>query len=311
MSGVPSTRRERGLESEELRLALDAALRGARGRLEALLARHSGMPGPRPNLPLAEALGESLTLHEPRAALALLDALSADDAAPDDPRVFLPIVAAYGYVALLRAERASAEQAWARLGPLAGDERAPVRRATSQALASLALRERHGGDRLVAAMSGWLLEGPSQIEDVELRWGAIATLLDALTQDRALSSVGERARLLSLVSRWIEELVDAPRAAERWDARRRAFVSLSLAASSFVREIRGGDEGARWLEQECARARHPDLRRALEASLERLSKRAASERAETLARLAQALASSQKPPRDPTLERRGTRRRGR
>lgn len=302
-----------GIRNEELRRALDEAARGrGSSRLAELLGRFSGLPGPRPNLALAQSVGDAVAARPPREASAILGPLAADVAAPDTPRVFLAMVAAWGYAALVRERKAEGE-AWAQLALLGADERAPVRLSTAQALASLASRDPRGGDVLVAAMAGWLGDPDdptSGIEDREVRWGALATALDAIAERGALTTIRERAPLLEVVSGWITELADAPRAAERSESRRRSLASISVGAALFVRDVRGAADGASWLEAECARARHPDLRKAFDASLERLGKRGASERAETLARLTQALASSAKPPRDPTLERKGTRRRG-
>jgi hypothetical protein len=219
------------------------------------------------------------------------------------------MAAAYAYASLVRAGLAMNES-WSRLASLGADERAPVRLATGHALAALAARAPRGGDLLVGAMGDWMGEGGFPIEDRDTRWGALATALDAIAERGALTSVTDRAHLLGIVSAWITELVDAPRAAERSDARRRSLVSISFAAALFAKDIHGAADGVGWLEAECARARHPDLRKAFDASLERLGKRGASERVEVLARLKTALASSAKPPRDPTLERKGTRRRG-
>ncbi|MBX7196688.1 MAG: hypothetical protein K1X94_31840 [Sandaracinaceae bacterium] len=305
----PSTRESRreasAIRSEELRRALDDAAKRKPSRLGELLARHSGLPGPKPNLALAQAVAEDLATRPPREALLVLAPLADDDAAPDTAHVFLPMVAAWGYVAL----HGQAES-WRRLATLGADERAPVRLSTGHALASFAARTPQGGDRLVGAMAAWLGDDGFPVEDRDVRWGALATALDAIAERGALTTVSDRARLLELVSRWITELADAPRAAERSDARRRSLASISVAAALFAKDVHGVADGVAWLEAECARARHPDLRRAFEGSLERLAKRGASERVEVLTRLKGALESSAKPPRDPTLERKGTRRRG-
>lgn len=305
-----STRREAGLRSDDLRRALDDAAQRRPSRLAELLARHSGLPGPRPNLLLAQAVGDTLATRPAQEALRVLAPLADDVSAPDVAQVFLPMVAAWGYAALVRARSAETES-WSRLAVLGADERAPVRLAAGHALASLAARDSRAGDLLVGAMDGWLSDTELGVEDRDTRWGALATALDAIAERGALTTVADRARLLEVTSTWITQLVEAPRAAERSDARRRSFASISVAAAVFAKDIRGAADGIGWLEVECARARHPDMRRALEGSLDRLRKRGASQRAETLTRLTQALASSAKPPRDPTLERHGTRRRGR
>ena len=298
------------LRSEELRRAIDDAASRKPNRLAELLGRHGGQPGPRPNLTLAQAVGDTLAQRSAREATHVLAPFAADDSAPDKPAVFLPMVAAWGYVALVR-EKKGENEAWARLAELGADERAPVRVATMHALASLASRDPRGGDLLVGAMASWLGRDGFPLEPRDLRWGALATNLDAIAELGALTTVKDRGALLALVSEWITELADAPRAAERSDARRRSLASLTVAAALFVKEVRGAADGASWLEAEHARARHPDLRRAFAGSLERLGKHGSSQRREVLDRLESALASSAKPPRDPTLERKGTRRRGR
>lgn len=297
------------VRSEELRRAIDDAVARRPSRLGELLARHGGQPGPRPNLTLAQAVGDALALRTAREATAVLGPFADVDAAPDTGTVFLPMFAAWGYVALVREKKAEAE-AWSRLALLGADERAPVRLATMHALASLAARDPRGGDLLVGAMASWLGRDGFPLEDRDVRWGALATCLDAIAERGALTTVRDRSALLSVVSEWITELAEAPRAAERSDSRRRGLASLTVAAALFVKDVRGEADGAAWLEAEHARARHPDLRRAFEGSLERLSKHGSSQRPEVLERLRSALASSAKPPRDPTLERKGTRRRG-
>ncbi len=320
---TPSSSRELGgLRSDELRRALEDALGRRPSRLADLLARHSGLPGPRPNLTLAQAVGDSLADHPTREVMALLGPFADDDSGADDPQVFLPVVAAWGYAALARKAampatrlpagftRETVDECWLRLAALGSDERAPVRLATGYALASFAARTPGGGDRLVSAMASWIGLDGAQIDDREIRWGGLATALDAVAERGALTTIADRARLLEVTSTWIAELADAPRAAERSEGRRRSLTSISIAAALFAKDIHGAADGAAWLEAECARARHPDVRRAFEVSLERIQKKGISERVETLRKLDAALLSSAKPPRDPTLERKGTRRRG-
>jgi hypothetical protein len=315
----PSTGRDMvGLRSDELRTALEDAIRRKPSRLNELLARHSGLPGPRPNLALAQAVGDSLVEYAVRDVLALLAPWSEDESAPDRAEVFLPVVAAWGYAALLRDPKSAAatkNECWTRLAAIGADERAPVRLATGYALASFAARtqrsgEPGGGDQLVAAMASWTGLDGFPIEDREIRWGGLATALDAVAERGALTSIADRVRLLEVVSAWITDIAEAPRAAERSEGRRRSLASLSVAAAVFAKDIHGAADGAAWLERECARARHPDLRRAFETSLERIQKKGIADRVGTLKKLDAALLASAKPPRDPTLERKGTRRRG-
>lgn len=299
------------LRSSELRCALDLAAQGQPEPLGSLLARLSGLPGPRPAFPLAQAVADAVALRPASEALAILEPLANDDAAPDTAAVFRPMVASWGYAALVRA-RAAEASSWSALVSLAADERAPVRDATARALASLASRDARGGDLLVERFATWMDdENERDAVPRDVRWSASATLLDALVTHGALQHVRDQAPLLAATSKLIAELANAPRAAERSDARRRALAALSSAAAAFVTSFRSEPDGVRWLEDELSRARHPDVRRAFETTLERLRRRSASESRETMDRLARALAASARPPRDPTRERRGTRRRGR
>lgn len=307
-----------GLRSDELRKALEDAIQRKPSRLNDLLARHSGLPSPRPNLALAQAVGDALVEFPVRDVLALLAPWADDDSPTDSALVFLPVVAAWGYAALVRDPKSSAatkNECWSQLASIGADERAPVRLATGYALASFAARaqrsgEQSGGDQLVAAMASWTGLDGFPIEDREVRWGGLATALDAVAERGALTSIADRARLLEVVSAWIGDIADAPRAAERSEGRRRSLASISVAAAVFAKDIHGAADGAAWLEAECARARHPDLRRAFEASLQRIEKKGIAERVVTLKKLDAALLASAKPPRDPTAERKGTRRRG-
>src|SRR5689334_18347663 len=93
-----------GLRNEQLRAALSEALTGASSRLEDLLARHGATPTGKPNLNLAQAFGVEVGELDGRLE-PLLSRLGGDDSAPDVPRVFLPIAAAHGWAARLRAGR--------------------------------------------------------------------------------------------------------------------------------------------------------------------------------------------------------------
>ena len=67
---------------------MTAALAGKTAQLEDLLSRFGGY-GVRPNLRLAAAFGAEVSAL-PGTVAGLLDRLGANDAAPDQPQVFLP-----------------------------------------------------------------------------------------------------------------------------------------------------------------------------------------------------------------------------
>src|SRR3954453_7437737 len=147
-------RTDEGLRNEALRSALTEALHGSSTRLEDLLARYGASPSSRPSLTLATAFGvEVAQLEGP--VERLLIKLGAEDAAPDQPRAFLPVAAAHAWTALLREGKLKhTAQAWSALAELAADERAPIRLGVLDALVNLALREGFA-EQLVAEAQGW------------------------------------------------------------------------------------------------------------------------------------------------------------
>lgn len=286
-----------GLGSADLKRMLDQALAGRPKDLAFWLARLSGMPSSRPNLALAQGFGAEAAVHGDK-ALAVLRAFGENDAAPDTAEVFLPMAAAHGYAQLVIRERA-ARASWAALFALAADERAPVRISTGAALIEVAAKK--GADGLVSEAEGWLVH-----EDRELRWGSLSVVCDVLSERRALDALTDRARWLALLTQILDDVGDAPRAAERSDARRRLLAALPAPIALATQAFRGEPSGVAWLEGECRRAKQVDVRNALDHALERLRKRGASEKVETLEALAAALDSSAKPPRDPARIREGT-----
>lgn len=294
----PPTRRDDihldALKSAELRAALTDALADRPTRVEDLLARHSGLPGPRPNLALAEAFAEAVRA-EPKAAK-LLERWTAEDAAPDDPRVFLSIAAAFGWVA-----RLDRDANWDAIRELAADERAPVRIGVIHALTTWVARGDGRIDQLLEVGQVWL-----EVEDRETRFGAAGVVLDVIATRRSLEGLRETSRLKSWLEAVQAAIADAPRAAERSAGRRRALSALPV-PMSHVAALRGEDDGLSWFIGCCERAKHPDLRSALEIAIERVRKNSGHAMATPLAL---ALQSSAKPLRDPTLKRQGLRGRG-
>lgn len=290
-----------GLGSEQLKRMLALALGGNAKELTFWLSRFGGQPSPRVNLALASGFGAEAAAHGER-ALRVLSILAKNDAAPDTADVFLPMAAAHGYAQLVMREKA-VRASWAALFDLAADERVPVRLATGQALIELAARK--GADALVAEAEGWLAR-----EDRELRWGSLAVACDVMAERRALDGLADRARWLALLAALLDDVADAPRAAERSDARRRVTAALPAPIALAAQAFRGTPSGIAWLDEQCRRARQVDVRGVLDHALERLRKRGASEGTETLRGLQEALASSAKPPRDPARIREGLTGRG-
>ncbi|WP_157068920.1 hypothetical protein [Sandaracinus amylolyticus] len=286
-----------GLKSEDLRAALADALAGREQRLGELLARHGGLPGPTPNLALAAAFGEAIGT-EGKGARRVLATFAADPAKADDARVFLAIAASYGYAARLDAD---ARDAWNGVFELTADDRAPVRIGLIAALGAWAARAPGRVDRLVAEADGWLAH-----DDRDHRYASAALVLDVIAETRAIDGAEDRPALLAWIERTIEEVRDAPRAAERSPARRRIVASLPGALAHVAIAMRGEPDGIEWLRVRCTEATHPDVRAAIEQAIEKLRRGAGAQSSATIDMLRAALASSAKPPRDPSRIREGT-----
>jgi hypothetical protein len=287
-----------GFQSDSLREALKDAIAGRPAELERLLARSGAVVTGKPNLRLAAAFGVEVAALS-SAVLPLLRRLGGDDAAPDTDRAFLPVVAAHGWAARVRVGL-DAEEAWAALGELAGDERAPVRLGTRQALLGLGMRQ-GGADQLVARALGWL-DNP----DRELRYGAAALVMEVLAERDLVDGVRDQAALLHFLSQALTDLADAPRSAERSDARRRLLLALPGALASVVAAPASAQLAHPWLHQACQEAVRPDVREALSNALLHLRAPARKLAPGVVEDLRRTLAGSAKPPRDPTRLRPGT-----
>ena len=293
------TRPVEGFRSDALRAALQEALAGKPARLlEVLCSTGSITRNGQPNLGVAEAFGAEVA-SLPGVLAPLLGALASEDAAADSPRVYLPIVAAYGWAARVRAGR-EVEPAWAALGELSGDPRGPVRVGVLAALISLATRE-GTADALVAHALFWI-----EHDDRDQRLSSAGLVLEALADRQLLTTLRDEAALLEYLGRVITEIADAPRSAERWDSRRRALRSLPAALAAPVALLPGRDRALEWLAAQCEAAKHPDLREALDEAIERLRNSGLAHAARLAETVRAALQTSAKPRRDAARERPGT-----
>jgi hypothetical protein len=153
---------------------------------------------------------------------------------------------------------------------------------------------------LVSRAQGWL-----ELDDRETRFGAAAVAVEVFADPRAMAALGQPRALLDYLSRVIATIADAPRAAERSDARRRLLLSLPRTLGAVVSQLTRDDLGTTWLEAEFAQAKHPDVREALSNTLVRFASRGADPGTVVSQRLRSALEASAKPPRDPTRRRPG------
>ena len=288
-----------GLKSEELRAALEDALAGEHRRLAELLARHGGMPGPRPNLALATAFGEAVR-GLGKGARKVLDTLAREACDAENARIFLPTAAAHGYAARIGTDGV---HAWNGLFELCADDRVPVRLGLASAL--VAWTTRRGLTPLLVEAEHWITH-----EDRDHRFAACAIVLDVAGTPGTLAQLEEPARLLTWVEAVVREITDAPRAAERSPARRRLLSALPSAIAEVSATMRGGIDGMAWLAERLAEARHPDVRVAMEQAIDRLRRGGRAQSAVVVEALRAALASSAKPPRDPARIREGMSGRG-
>jgi hypothetical protein len=286
-----------GFQSDNLRAALRDALAGKTAELERLLSCLGAVVTAKPNLKLAAAFGVELG-PLPGVVAPLLRKLGGDDAAPDTDRAFLPIAAAHGWAARVRAGR-EVEIAWQALAELAADERAAVRLGTRDALLGLGAQE-GGMDELLGRAISWL-----DIEDREIRFGAAATVVEVLGERRLLTTVRDHEALRGYLSRLIAEIADAPRAAERSEGRRRLLVALPPMLAVLLGS--GGETEAahRWFEDESARADHTAVRKVLSDTLIKLRAPTHGQPTAIIEDLRKTLEGSAKPLRDPTRRRPG------
>jgi hypothetical protein len=282
------------IRSDALRSTLDKALAtGDAQDLSAFLARSSHLPGPRPNLELAEAAGAALAAAGRRGDRIVREfaTLDADDGTP---YVFLPMVAAYALAATFGPDKRAAARTLETLGELGEDERSVVRRAVEDALAGAAPHYPGGVDGLVNALLPWCSS---------FSRGSVA--LGALGDRRVLDATHDEPALVAAIDAATATLEDAPRAKERDPGRRRLLEALPRAVTAAATASR---QVAEWLALRAATSRHADVRRALEEIVSRLRTRGERKTERTAA--ATALDASAKEPRDPTLLRPGMRGRG-
>jgi len=295
------------LDSAALQRAFKEALGGQSKPLDDLFTRYGGLPG-RPNAKLAAGFAAEVSgSAQPANVLKLLTRLTNDDADAETQRSFLPVAAAYGWCALLTGDKprksADIETAWIALAQLAIDPRLPIRLGTVDALVALCMHP-GSGEILIQRAVGWLEDE----SDREARFGGAAAVVAVLGNAQVVAVVRDYEAMLSYISRVIAAIADAPRAAERSEARRRAVRmvpdALCTAMSRMARV--SGERGEQWLTRECEIASQPQVREALSEVIVRLSKdtqgvgRAATER------MRKTLEASAAPLRDGVFIRPGT-----
>ncbi len=289
---------DEGLKSESLKTALEHALAGSPKRLEELLSRHGGLPGPKPNLKLAAAFGAELG-HLKQNVTPLLAHLAATEAREDEAATFLPVAAAHGWASRIRAGR-DIEPAWDALVNLAADERPAVNQGTHDALLSLALLD-GAADEILQRMQTWI-----EIDEREDRYAAIALALGILAETRVLGAISDHEGLFAFLSQVIDQMAEAPRSAERSVFRRRILAGLVRTLPAVVAHAGAGDKAVQWLADICTQAERPDLRETMSAAIGRLRESSAGQKAAVVEGLRATLIASAKPLRHAARVRPGT-----
>jgi len=292
------------LDSAALQRAFKEAVANKPKALDDLLTRYGGLPGAM-NARLADAFSDEVVAHKGD-VLPLLARMANDDADADQQRVFLPIVATYGFCACLSANKlrrsADIETAWLAIAQLAVDGRLPVRLGTVGALVGLSTKEGGAGVLMERAVQ-WRQDG-----DRETQFGAAATVLAVLSHANVLTAVRDHEAVLEYVSRVIALIADAPRSAERSEARRRALRVLPDTLSVLMARMArvSGERGAAWLSQECEHASQPQVREVLSEVIVRLQKDSQGLGRATIEKLRKTLEASAAPLRDGVFKRPGT-----
>lgn len=270
------------LKSARIEAALELALEG-RGTAELFeqLSRGSGLPGPRPNVELARAVGLALAGKGRKADAVLRELAKAED---EYPRV----VAAAAFAAR-RAAKFDPKGSMEELQGLVEDGTHHVRGGVVAALRWLLETV---GDEVVGDLAAWT-DGYLQAH----------VAIEALADRTLLARLRDKEGILARLDEAFELADASPRSAERSQGMRLLRQSLpgqiAILAGRFP-------EVLSWLEEK-AGATRPETREVVANAIARLRKGSLSDAG--AAELSAALEKSAKPPRDPSRIVHGTRKR--
>jgi hypothetical protein len=290
-----------GLKSEGLEEDLDKALRGHPDDLRRRLARHGNLPSSSPNFELGAAFGVEIA-RQKRDVTGLLAALAATPADAETADVFVPIAAAYGWVALLGASSDN-RVAWNALHEFLADERTPVCMGVQDACVRLCA---HPGqsDRLLTQALHWM-----DSDDRHPQFGVAALITEIFSKKTTLANLADKSVLREFLSRGLALVSDAPRSASRLDSYRRLLAALPSCLAACVASAGSTSPLAHatqdWLKNECTIAQHAPVRDVLSEAIMHLRASARGQATGPLDGFRAALAGSAKPPRDPTRLRPG------
>jgi len=270
------------LKSERMEAALRRALDGAPADLFDQLVRGSGMPGPRPNLDLARAVGAAIARAGARGQ-ALLSALRAEK------HDYFIIVAAQVQAARLAAGKKDAAE---ELQQIAEDPRHLVRDGVIDALRAQMEARGEAAIRDLASWTDGYLQAHVALSAVADR--AVLARLPASAAPEVLARLDEAFALAD----------KSPRAAERLQGVRQLRQALPTQIATIAARY---PETIQWLTAQAAAIERPESREVLTQAISALRKE--SFPIAEADRLTAALAASAPPPRDPSRIVQGTRKR--
>jgi hypothetical protein len=291
---VRGTPRRDEADSEVLERAVDAAIAGDTQKLYALLARGSHLPGPRPNLDLAERFAAACA-RRGRASDAFVTTLATidPDRAPGATELeFLPLCGVVAAGARAASDPACVSRMLLVLDAGACDLRFRVRDAVPPALARVgAVR----GSELLALVEPWMT-----------RFFPAAAVLLAVARREWLSRLDDPRLALARIEEAFLLARNADRSTERYPGYKALVVALGATPSELAARF-----GAPVFDLLVGMSdiKEPVLREAIAKNLQ--SQRLARRYGEDLARVRSALLATAPVARDPRSNVGPTRRRGR
>lgn len=270
------------LKSARIEAAIDKAVAGG-GMADLLdaLDRGSNLPGTRPNLELARAVGLALASRRGKADPIVRTLLGQQKEYP-------VIVAAHALAQRVVAG-VSAREAMSDLYELAGDARHLVRLGVTSAVRTYLAA---GGDAAIRELASWT-DGYLQAH----------VLLEALADRELLARLTSGEEVLARLEEAFRLADDSPRAAERTQGLRSLRGGLPAQIAAIAARF---PEAMTWVEARTA-SKRPETREVVDQVI--IALRRSGLRNAEAARLHKALDASAKPPRDPSRIVQGTRKR--
>lgn len=279
------------IRSDRLAAALDRAIESAdTAELVELLHRSSGLPGTRPNLDLARAVGASIASRGARGDRLLADLARAE---PEYLRIVAAMALAERSLAPAPDKKRGASRAAAALTDLQQIAEDPRHIVRIGVVAALRVRLDALGEPAVDELAAWT-DGYLQAH----------VALEALADRALLDKLPSAAPVIARLDEAFTLADDSPRAAERTQGMRSLRQGLPAQIAAFATRYR---ETLAWLESKTA-SKRPETRSVVTAAVSALRRSVISD--VDARHLTTLLEASGKPRRDADRVVHGTRRRG-